>query len=65
MVSLTLRGSGTLLVKDEFIFLTSHLFQAQVKGVGELIEDLITRSVPDPLRGRNFAHYAGEDSTVR
>lgn len=39
--------SGTILVKDGFLFLASSLFRTQIQGVGEHIEDLIARIVPD------------------
>jgi hypothetical protein len=42
-------GSGTILVKDGFPFLASSLFRTQIQGIGELIEDLIARIVPDPF----------------
>jgi hypothetical protein len=42
-------GSGTLLVKDGVIFLVSSLFQAQSPDADEIIENLLTRSVPDPF----------------
>src|SRR5215471_9361145 len=41
------------------------LFQAQVQGVGELIEDLITRSVPDPNDVRLMIDHAGSQADCR
>jgi hypothetical protein len=46
----SLRGSGTISVKDQFIFLASPIFQAQSHGIGDCTEARITRIVPEPLR---------------
>jgi hypothetical protein len=37
-------GSYTLLVNDELIFLTSHIFQAQIQVVCSSIEEAITEN---------------------
>ena len=41
-------GSYTILVKDEFIFLASHIFHAQMLVACSSIEELIAKMVEDP-----------------
>jgi hypothetical protein len=43
-------GSGSILVKDGVILLTSSLFRDQIQDISERIEDLINRIEPDPIR---------------
>jgi hypothetical protein len=45
MVNKVKSRSYTLLVKDELIFLASHIFQAQIQILCYSIEELITKIV--------------------